>query len=64
MDTFLQEYKHRDRRKCEEMGLQKMDGIDLAASMQQMHEALERKSRKKSKAHALPPVIRDVPLNR
>ena len=41
-----------------------MDGIDLAASMQQMHKAVERKSRKKSKAHALPPVIGDVLLNR
>ena len=40
-----------------------MDVIDLAASMQQMHKAVESKSRKKSKAHALPPVIGDVLLN-
>ena len=40
-----------------------MDVIDLAASMQQMHETVERKSRQKSKAHALPPIIGDVLLN-
>ena len=63
MDAFLQENTHRDKRECEEIGFQKMDGIDLAASMQQVHEAVERKSRKKGKAHALPPVIGNVLLN-
>ncbi len=38
--------------------------IDLAASMQQVHDAIERERRKHGKAHALPPVIGDVLLNR
>ena len=60
MDTFLQEYTHRDKRECEEIGLQKMDGIDLAASMQQVHEPVERKCSKKGKAHALQLVIGNI----
>ena len=34
--------------------------IDLAASMQQVHESVEHKCSKKGKAHALQPVIGNI----
>ena len=63
MNAFLQENTHRDEREHEEIGLQEMDRINLAASMQQVHEPVERKCSKKGKAHALQLVIGDVLLN-
>ena len=64
MNAFLQENTHSDKREHEEIGLQKMDRINLAASMQQVHDAVERERRKHGKTRRLPPVIGDVLLNR
>ena len=60
MNAFLQANTHPNKRECEEIGFQKMYRIDLAASMQQVHEPVERKCSKKGKAHALQLVIGNI----
>ena len=60
MNAFLQANTHPNKTECEEIGFQKMYRIHLAASMQQVHEPVERKYSKKGKAYALPPVIGNI----
>ena len=63
MNVFLQANTYRNKWKCEEIGFQEMDRIDLEVPTQQVHEAVERESCETGEACTLPPVIGNVLIN-